>query len=156
MKNLFPFCFLITAALISCDANTVYTKNDDNFPQFRWEKGRAVVFEPTIEDVSVPYDIMINFRHVNGFQYADMQIRVVRISPSGEETSKEFDFPVVDGKGDYLSECALDICDLETDFETGAKFEETGKYTYKISHLMPPDPLPNVMEVGLVVRKSGL
>jgi hypothetical protein len=104
----------------------------------------------------VPYDIIINFRHVNGFQFGDMRLMVVRTSPSGEETSREFDFPVIDTKGDYLSNCALDICDLETDFETGAKFEEIGKYTYKVSHLMPPDLLPNVMEVGLSVRKSSL
>ncbi|MCA1750962.1 MAG: gliding motility lipoprotein GldH [Cryomorphaceae bacterium] len=155
MKNtLFLFCalaFLIT----SCDSNTVFDKNDDNFPQFRWEKDREVKFEPAIEDISVPYDISLKFRHVNGFQFRDMRVEVVRTSPSGKEVARDFNFPVIDSEGEYLSSCALDICDLQTSFEDGVIFEESGKYIYTVRHLMPPDPLPNVMEVGLVIHKAG-
>lgn len=139
----------------SCDRSTVFDKNDDNFPQFRWEKAREIRFEPTIEDNSVPYDIGLNFRHVNGFQFRDMRVEVVRTSPSGETVAKEFSFAVLDSEDEYLSSCALDICDLQTSFEEGIRFEEAGKYTYNIRHLMPADPLPNVMEVGLVIRKAG-
>ncbi len=154
-KMIFPCLLSALIALTACDADTVYKKNDDSFPQFRWEKGREVVFTPEIEDAAVPYDVFINFRHVHGFQFGALTLSVTRVSPSGAEESREFEVAIIDNDGDYLSECALDICDLRTPFETGTTFAEAGKYTYRIAHLMAVDPLPNVMEVGLTVRKAA-
>lgn len=156
MKNLFPPGILALALLFtSCDSDTVFKKNDDKFPQFRWEKGKEAVFEPEIDDTSLSYDVSINFRHVQGFQFRDLLLTVTRISPSGTEVSRNFDMSVIGVDDDYLSSCALDICDLQADFETGVRFDESGKYTYRIQHRMPLDPLPNVMEIGLVIRKAG-
>ncbi len=153
--KLYPFiCTLIIFICFSCASDHAFEERNDNFTKFRWEKNKAVEFRPEISDTAGTYNISLTFRHVFGFQFQDMNIIMYTRSPSGEAQTTKYTIPVADENKQYLSECALDICDLEMILESDVKFTEIGTYRYYISHDMPVDPLPNVMEVGLVIANE--
>jgi gliding motility-associated lipoprotein GldH len=142
----------LTYYVVSREA--VYKEYDKDFPTQQWLKSKKVNFNPEISDTAHTYKITLVLRHVQGFQFRDMSVKLSSTAPSGKSTSKEYTFPVMKNETEYLSDCAGDICDLETVIEKSVHFSEAGKYSYTIEHTMPVDALPNVMEFGLIIEKN--
>lgn len=153
MKILRILALILTIGLISCNTNRVYEKHQKDFPKNRWEKSNVLTFSPTIEDTTATYRVYLALRHVYGFQFGNMKTKVTSTTPLGDTTTKNYEFTVVGPDKKYLSECAEDICDLEAVIEENVKFSELGTYKYTVEHEMPVDPLPNVMEFGLIIEK---
>ena len=137
----------------ACDPNRIYEEYNKDFSTLQWEKSKKLEFTPEIKDPQGNYKLCLAFRHVHGFQFKDMSVRVTQTTPSGKSTSKEYTFQVMNTDGGYIGECLGDICDLESVIENGIKFSEAGKYTYTVEHIIPMDVLPNVMEIGLIIEK---
>jgi len=138
----------------ACNKNKIYEKHKTNFPQFRWEKSNVVEFNPEIIDTTSNYKITVALRHVFGFNLKSIKIDLEIISPSGKNITNEYIVSFYDDEGDLLSLCAGDICDMEQLIEDDFSFNETGTYEINIYHLMNINPLPNIMEVGLIIEKS--
>lgn len=149
LSALLAVLFLVT----SCNQNRVFEKHRKNFTDYRWESTNVCEYTPVIEDADAKYDITFALRHIYGFQHKSLNINIEMTSPSGETKSNDYNIQVVGDKREYLSDCAGDYCDLETLIEEDFKFEETGTYTFKITHLMEDDPVQAVMEVGLIIDK---
>jgi gliding motility-associated lipoprotein GldH len=144
---------ILSLFALSCNKNRIFEEHNTNFPKFRWDKSNIVDFNPDIKDKNYDYKIFIAIRHIAGFQLKDINVKLEIISPSGEETTKDYTLPLFDKNNESLSDCAGDYCDLESMVENNFKFKETGKYKFRISHQMSINPIPNVMEVGLIIDK---
>lgn len=139
---------------ISCDENRIFEEHKSGFLDYRWEKSNKIEFHPQITDKEQDYQIYAAIRHIYGFQLKSVKINLEITSPSGEKTNKRYDLQVFKNANEYVSECAGDYCDLEVLIEDDFKFKEIGKYTYSISHEMEVNPIPNVMQVGLIIDKE--
>lgn len=154
MKYVRIFILLLFVVVGSaCNPNRIYEEYNKDFSTLQWEKSKKLEFTPEIKGTQENYKLCLAFRHVYGFQFRDMSVRVMQTTPSGKGTSKEYTFQVMTTDGGYIGECLGDICDLESVIENNVKFTETGKYIYTIEHIMPMDVLPNVMEIGLIIEK---
>ncbi|MDW7690711.1 hypothetical protein R9C00_21865 [Flammeovirgaceae bacterium SG7u.111] len=146
---------LLLLALVGClPEGRVYEKHKELSPEVQWLRSDTRTFEVPIEDNSVPYDMGLTFRFVNGYQYPHAKVKVTETSPSGKVTEMEYDMIVVDQNGDYIGEPGLDIWDSEHKVAPSKTFEETGTYTYEIAHAMPRDTLNLAMEIGIVLDKA--
>jgi gliding motility-associated lipoprotein GldH len=144
---------LFTLLLTSCDR--VYREYDkDSFPTYTWKNGQEVTFNPVIEDVTKSYELVLGLRHVYGLKIRTLAINVRQISPSGKESSKEYQVKLIDDRGEYIGSCGGDLCDIEVAVESGVKFDEGGKYKYIVTHNMPLDRIPGIMEVGLIINRQ--
>jgi gliding motility-associated lipoprotein GldH len=144
---------LFTLLLTSCDR--VYREYDkDSFPTYTWQNGQEVIFNPAIEDVTKSYELVLGLRHVYGLKIRTLAINVRQISPSGKESSKEYQLKLIDDRVEYIGSCGGDLCDIEVAVESGVKFDEAGKYKYIVTHNMPLDRIPGIMEVGLIINKQ--
>ncbi len=148
------FLLVIIAGLMACNPDRVYESHQKSFPKHRWYKEKALTFEPTISDTTGKYNISVALRHVYGFQHPAMKVRLTVITPSGNENTETYTFPVFGKESQYRSDCSGDICDLESLIIEGVSYKETGTYKYTIAHDMDVDPLQNVMEVGLIIEKQ--
>ena len=146
---------ILTTFALSCNKNRIFEEHNTNFPKFRWDKSNIVEFSPEITDNNCDYKIFIAVRHIAGFQLKDINVKLDIISPSGEVTTKDYTLPLYNKNNEALSDCAGDYCDLESMIEKNFKFKETGKYKFRLSHQMSINPIPNVMEVGLIIDKLG-
>ncbi len=144
----------ITIGLISCQlGGRIYIKHQNLSPQLEWLKKDAREFKVPIKDINIAYNMSLSFRYVEGYQYQFAKVKVTEISPSGGKKIKEYDLKVREDNGDYIGNAGLDIWDSDHLVEPSKKFNETGTYTYIIEHIMPTDPLANVMEIGLILDK---
>lgn len=146
---------LLLPILLSCDDGHMFKDANKAFPQFRWPQAQEVTFTPEITEEGQNYRVTLHFRHVHGFQFAELPIKATITTPSGAVSEHAYTIAVMDGRGDYLASCALDICDLEAVIETEMAFPEKGTYTITLIQNTPVDPLPNVMEVGMVIDPSA-
>ncbi len=153
-RNTLSCLALVAITLTSCDPNIVFEEHDKNFPKYRWQQENVLTFNPVIEDTSAQYNVYLELRHVYGFQFEEMKTLVVRTSPGNNVEVYTYSFPLFDANKEYLSECAEDICDRRVMVEEGITFPEKGTYRFEMTHQMPADPVPNVMEFGLVIEKQ--
>ena len=154
MKNI-AFTFILGITLLSCNSkNRIYSENKELSPQMEWLKKDSRTFNVPIENTDNTYDLSLSFRYVEGFPYEALKVNIIETSPSGKETSKEYDLKVREESGEYIGEVALDIWDSEHLIEANKKYSEKGKYTYKIEHVMPKDPVQMVMEIGVILDKK--
>ena len=153
MKTLRQIPIILAIGLIACNPNRVYETHYKDIPNYRWDKNKVLEFTPEIIDTTETYRVYLALRHVYGFQFENMKVKVTSITPSGKSAIKNYEFPVFGPDKKYLSDCAGDICDLEAVIEESVNFKEVGTYKYTIEHEMPVDPLPNVMEFSLIIEK---
>lgn len=154
MKSLLSATLIVFLFLTSCQPEgRVFVEHKELSPDLEWLKKDSREFNVLIEDNSINYDFKISFRYANGYQYKTANIVVKEISPSGKETSNNYELKIRDENGEYIGEAGYDIWDSEHLVEPSKKFEESGTYTYIIEHNMPKDPLHFAMEVGIVVDK---
>lgn len=146
---------LIGLSLMSCNSNNrIYSENKELSTQMEWLKKDVRTFDVSIENTEDVYDLSLSFRYTEGFPYDVMKVNVIETSPSGKETTKEYNLKVREENGEYIGEVALDIWDSEHLIEANKKYAEKGKYSYKIEHAMPKDPVQMVMEIGVILDKK--
>lgn len=154
MKNrilLFVAICLITACT---PEGRIYEKHKELSPNLEWLQKDMREFQVAIENNNQSYQMSLTFRYATGFQFEAIKVEVTEISPSGKEAVNQYKLTVRNENGDYLGEPGYDIWDSEHVVESNKTYAETGTYTYRISHLMPQDPLNFAMEIGMIVDEE--
>ncbi len=152
MKKLQIILIAIVALFASsCNENRIFNEYDGDFADYRWSKSKVINFSPTITDTSQVHKICISLRHVYGMQLKTIKVNVDITSPSNKTETKNYDLNFYDDDNQTLSGCAGDYCDLDVDVEKDFKFDEKGTYKIAIRHLMETDPIPNIIQVWLII-----
>jgi gliding motility-associated lipoprotein GldH len=152
MKKIFLLCF-ISLLFLGCDSGKVYQRYED-LTGNRWARENVVSFEVNIEDAAPEYDVILAVRHSTYYLFADLMVNLTAIYPSGEERTKDYDFFVKEDDGSFKGEGAGDLWDIEFPMLEKVKFPEKGKYTFKVSNIMPIPETGDILQIGLIVRKS--
>lgn len=153
MKTKFYLILLCALSVMaSCSDKAKFEEHQSTGDGKRWEQEKIFSFKPNIEDVSKKYQIILALRHVDGFQLRALPVAVKIVDPDGAQTIKPYSFKVFNDKNECLSECAGDFCDLEKVIEDNYTFAKKGIYTFEIIHTSNINPIPNVLEIGLIVK----
>jgi gliding motility-associated lipoprotein GldH len=149
--------FLIGAACIlllaSCNPNKVFERYE-NIDNNKWAKDKIVTFEVEINDISVPYDVELALRHSSYYVWADILVNLTTVYPDGEERMKDYDLFLRNKDGSFKAEGAGDLWDITFPLMEKASFNVKGKYIFKIQNIMPRLETDDIMQVGLIVKKS--
>ena len=119
-----------------------------------WAKSKVPLFTFTIDNASQSYDVVLAVRFAKGFPYTHLKINLKIKSPSGTLTEMPAEIRIRDEKGDYQGEVMGDIGDVEQKIQSGKVFSEKGSWEYSVVSAMPQDPVPMIMEIGLIVKKA--
>ncbi|MEA3445610.1 MAG: gliding motility lipoprotein GldH [Bacteroidota bacterium] len=158
IKNRAVSIFLIAFMLmfIACDKDKVFEEYGQSFSNYDWGQNQKVEFNPEIIDIETDYELFVLVRHIYGFPYKDINILIKLISPSGKKRLVTISVDIINENNKYFSDCAGDYCDRKKLIFSGFSFEEAGVYTIIFSQNNPIDPLPGIMDIGLMIRKSNL
>lgn len=138
--------------LISCQPEgRVYIEHQELSPDVEWFKKDSRTFQVPITSTEKAYNLSLSFRFSTGYQYKNASVKMTEISPSGVETIKEYDLVLRADNGDYIGDPGYDIWDSEHLVEAKHKYTETGTYTYILEQNTSVDPLPFVMEIGVIL-----
>jgi gliding motility-associated lipoprotein GldH len=137
----------------SCHFYKEYDK--ESFPTYSWNDGQEVVFAPKIEDNAKTYQMMLGLRHHYAFQNKSFSVNVKMVSPTGKETSTDYDLKIKDENNKHIGSCAGDMCDLEMVIFDDLKFDEVGEYKISISHNERGYRIPGIMEIGVIIDEKN-
>jgi gliding motility-associated lipoprotein GldH len=138
--------------LFSCKNDVVYDKMDKHFKLNRWDKTDVKNYNFTIENSLEQYDIIFKFGHVYDYQFPFIPLKIKIENPSGTIESIDVNLKIKDPNGKELADCGLDICDLKQVIKKKTKLER-GNYKISVSHNFKGSYLPNVLGVGLQIKK---
>lgn len=152
MKNAYPFLLFVFFLMLSCDKSAVYEKTNRDFKNNRWYKTDIKTHTVEIGE-EADYSLFLNFRHVYDFQFPEVIIQVKTENPDGTFTLEKMKLKIKDETDKDKGECMGDVCDLQQAVFTARKMQK-GTYSIDISHQFDGEYLPNVLGVGLVLKKS--
>jgi gliding motility-associated lipoprotein GldH len=142
--------FIIFPLLFSCSDN--HFRRFDILPEDqRWQASDKKIYEFDIENDAQLYNIVFQFSHVYGYQFASIPLNVTILSPDGKTEELDIDLKIADESGKQLADCSGDVCDLYYKIGENIKLQK-GNYKITISHNFKGPYLPNVIGVGLAVE----
>ena len=147
--------FIIPILLLTaCNSGVIYKEYKDLSPNIVWKKSKKIEFEVPVEDTTTTYDMILTLRHITGFPWKEMRINMQMTTPSGIVSHKKYQIQVMDEDKNYVGSGSGDYWDIEQLMEKKIKFHEQGIYTFTATHDMPVEPVPFVMELGLIIKRT--
>jgi gliding motility-associated lipoprotein GldH len=143
--------FVLLGLLFSaCDKTRVYEENHD-LRSKSWFMDSVQVYTLKVEDVSKPYNLLINLRNSEAYPYYNLFLRYYLVdSLQNELKSQQLELILMDAKtGQPLGDGLGDIFSHQFPLLKAYTFPKSGTYTVKLKQYMRQDPLPEVHSVGL-------
>lgn len=145
--------FSLLSIFVSCQYNSLY---EENIPvnAYDWATTDTLKYEINIDDTLAKYDLSVNVRHRDIYDFTNLYIKIMTQFPSGESKSEVISLPLCDDAGKWLGKCSGDICFNRIYLMRKLKFQQKGKYTFHINQEMRQDHLKNILDLGLKLEKS--
>ena len=154
MKQLQRALFIVVLLVASsCNKNTVFEKHHD-FDKNTWAKTDIVTFEANIENVDQEYDILVAIRHTPSYAFANVIIGFTIETPAGEKRMMQHSLLIRSTDGKFLGEGLGDIYDISVPVYKKMLFKYPGKYKFTIENRMNLVEMPDLMSIGLIIKKS--
>lgn len=150
MKNC--FYLILICSIISCNQDKIYSEFHNDFKKNRWNNSDVQDFDFTIEE-EANYDVQLEFSHVYDYQFSHVPLSIEIVFPNGKKIQEEINLQIKDELGKHLADCSGDICDLYKVIKKNILFEK-GNYKIKLSNSFANKYLPNVIGVGITIKKN--
>ncbi len=154
MRYLLPVA--VTLMLAACDSSRLYEQNH-TFTQRLWTVNDQPVFEFTITDNSIPYNLYITVRNESVYPYANLYLTYHLLDSADTEMQQKLitEFLFDKKSGRPLGQSGIgDIYDHRFLLLGNHVFPYSGRYTMRFEQFMRTDTLKGVLAVGLRVEKD--
>ncbi len=156
--NLF---FLIVIFFVSCDSKAIFD-NYESLPD-KWNKDKEIVFKFEVPDTTNTYDLFINLRNNNNYNFNNLYVITGLEYPNGKTIIDTLEYKMAAPDGTLLGEGFTDVKENKLWYK-GYKepfvFSEMGQYTFKVEQAMRKygdingvDDLEGITEIGFRVEK---
>lgn len=150
MRNF--YLLILAISLISCD-NTVY-ENYYSFENESWNSDSLKSFDFEIMDTLATYSLSLNVRHSIDYEYQNLFVFV-----SGE-VNDTIELMLADKNGKWKGSGISDVREFIHSLKKDRTFSKKGKYSINIEQAMrygaseKIQNLPNILDVGLIIKKQ--
>ena len=147
------FIFFVCYFLSSCTDNALYNENKAIVNR-SWEYSQIPSFSVKIDDKKAKYDIFINVRHTNLYDYSNLFVLLHEKGKGLIDTSyrKEIKLAELDGK--WLGHSSGSLYEIQYLAKPNFSFPDTGTYTFAIEQNMRTNPLLEINDVGIKIIKK--
>lgn len=147
------FILFALIMLLACNKDVVY---EENMPVncHGWQVEDTLIYSAKIKDTLQAYDLSVNIRHRDVYDYMNVYLKIETILPSGLHKVETISLPLCDDAGKWYGRCTGDICFNRLRIMQKVRFPEVGTYQFRIKHEMRVDALDNILDVGFRVEKS--
>ncbi len=153
---------LVLIAISSCDDRRVFDQYQSLSNE--WDKSHAVTFKVTPPDSIKPYNLYVNLRNNDNYQYSNLFLIVELNYPNGKAMKDTLEYKMANPDGTFLGTGFTDIKENKLwykGYDEPFIFEELGEYTVTIQHAMRQNgsvngiaKLEGVTEVGFRIEKT--
>lgn len=152
---------LLFVALLSlsfaCNIPSPNYQKQFAIPTTQWDYSFKPVFKIEIKDTAAKYRMYLLIRHDEAYPFANIWFRLNEKTP-GEKEYKEgerLNKILADVEGKWLGKGVGGIWEhkIPLTSKESIKFDQVGIYEIQMEQLMRTNPLPSVLNIGLIVEK---
>jgi len=144
---LFSLFLLLTA----CTQDELFSEFH-SFSRAEWDKRESVCFEVPVYDISVPYNVIIELRHNNGYPFRNIWLFVEHQTPSGNMRTDTVDIYLADTYGKWHGK-GIGLHSYSFPYQANVQYPDTGTHVYTMRQGMRSDVLKGISDIGLRVSK---
>ncbi len=137
--------------LSSCDPARIIDENKD-MPEQYWHYKNRPSFDVNIADTNKTYNVYLNLRVGNDYQFCNLFVKVHQLSPGKAESSERKEIQLIDESGNWLGKGLGDLYDFQAPIYTQIRFREKGIYRFELEQNMRVDTLRNIYAAGLRIE----
>lgn len=141
------------STMTSCRNEVVYEKNQP-INCDGWKINDTLVYQVTINDIQQKYDLSINVRHRDVYEFTNVYLNIITIMPHKAVKKEVISLPLCDDGGKWYGNCTGDICFQRVYLMRKVIFPAAGIYEFRINQEMRTEELANLFDIGLRVEKS--
>lgn len=139
--------------LASCNKNVVFSEYQ-TIPEEGWDIKNKLTYTVNITDNTVYHDVYLTVRHADSYPFSNLYVFLTTKYPSGKTVVDTLECILADKKGRWTGDGAGDIWDNQIPLKKNMMFPESGQYTFTFEQGMRMNPLPLIMDFGMIIEKS--
>lgn len=155
-KNFLPclrVCFLLCLVAASCQRSTLLNKSYDT-PQPTWAYHEPICFDLTVQDTTLPYDVMFTLKHTQDFAWMNSFFFITTVFPDMNTTIDTLECVLSTPDGKWLGSRLGKYRSIGFLYKQHIRFPIPGQYRFEVRHAMRNDSLQNISAVGLKITRS--
>lgn len=150
---------VIFCALLSCTDQEIYSeyKSLDN----QWPLDETLQFVLPQTDSITPYNLFINVRNTNEFEYSNLYLIAAIHFPNGKVVADTLEYEMALPDGTWLGK-GNRVKDNKLWYKENVRFYEEGSYTLSLKHAMRNinkvegvNQLKGITDVGISIEKAA-
>ena len=134
---------LLLMSIASCDEKRVF----DEYQSLNgWHKDSLVNFKISAVDTTSRYNLFINIRNNNQYQYSNLFLITKIQFPKGKVISDTLEYNMAAPNGEWLGTGFGDVKESKLWFKEGVQFDEDGEYQFMVQQSMRKNGVENGIE----------
>jgi len=118
-----------------------------------WNYQKPVVVKFSTPDTSNRYNLIFDVRITPDYAYQNLWLFIETTEPDGSSHIDSINCPMAYPDGRWIGSGLGNLIDNPILVHRNFKFADEGEYTFKIKHGMRYDYLPNVQNVGVILKQ---
>jgi gliding motility-associated lipoprotein GldH len=152
MKFKIILSLFLAVTFFGCNNNVIFSEYR-MISDAGWNKDTVFSFDVEISDTVSSYEIDFLVRNTDNFPRQNLWLNVVKIKDDNVFTDT-VNIYLSDDYGKWRGKGIGSYFDNEIIYKQNVKFYKSGKYTYKLLHIMRTENLVGLKYVGLQIAKS--
>lgn len=137
--------------LLACDKNRVFDSSI-RIEDGQWTVNDVKQFSFEIEDTTAYYNVLINVRNNNEYDYRNLYLFIKMTSPSNKYFADTVEFQLADNRGKWMGKGVGNIWQNQLLMLKNVKLLEKGSYQVEIIQGMRDDTLESITDIGLRIE----
>lgn len=157
VRSLFLFIILCS----SCDSRDVVFNQSETLGG-HWDSNQFVTFHLPEMDSITNYNLFLNLRNTNAYQFNNIFLIVSMEFPHGKSVVDTLEYRMANPDGSWMGQGIGNIKESKLWYKENVRFFEEGTYTVKVAHAMRNNGevegvknLKGIVDVGFTVEKSS-
>lgn len=158
MRRSFLLILLLAFVFTSCDSDRVF--DDYKSLPNQWNKDSILTFNLENIDTLQSYNLFINVRNNNDFEYSNLFLISEIQFPQGKVITDTLEYEMAAPNGKWLGTGFGDVKENKLWYKENVQFPESGKYKVSIKHAMRKngneqgiENLKGITEIGFRIEK---
>ena len=144
---------MLCIAFVSCNKNVVFSEYT-KIPEEGWTAANKLTYTVDITDNTVYHNVFLNVRHADSYPFSNLFVFLTTTYPDGKTSVDTLECILANKKGEWQGDGAGDLWDNKIPLKQNLMFPKTGKYTFTFEQGMRQDPLPLILDFGMVIEKA--
>ena len=145
-------CLLLSGLFFSCNKNVVFSEYK-KLPEEGWRLENKLSYDVTIDDNSKYHNVFLTVRHADSYPYSNLYVFLTTTYPDGKKSLDTLECVLANQKGEWQGDGAGDLWDNKIPLKQNVRFPKNGTYNFTFEQGMRTNPLPLILDFGMVIEK---